>query len=315
MGVPGQRFSPQLLHAAATLYYLQDATQAEIADRLGTSRPTVSRLLTEARRLGVVKIEVLPIVDSDEDELATAAATALGVREVHLCRLLSGMSLGACLAPGLGAALSHIGLRPGDVLLVASGRTVYEAALADLPPLPGVVIVPTVGGQDEPEPWYQINEISRQLAASVGGRPTFLYAPALPGPDLHATLLNDPGTGQVLALWEQARCAVLGIGAPPTLRSSISRSIPADAIALREAVGDVCLRFFDAAGDAVPFLGSERLIATSLELLRRVPVTIAMAVGQDKVRAILAACRAGYVNELVTDAPTASALLAASGQD
>jgi DNA-binding transcriptional regulator LsrR (DeoR family) len=45
------RFSPQLLYRAATLYYQQDATQAQVADRLGTSRATVSRLLLRGARV------------------------------------------------------------------------------------------------------------------------------------------------------------------------------------------------------------------------------------------------------------------------
>src|SRR5687768_14576908 len=66
----GPRFSPQLLYTAATLYYVQDATQAEIADRLGTSRATVSRLLSEARRQGIVRIEVIEPVEADTALLA-----------------------------------------------------------------------------------------------------------------------------------------------------------------------------------------------------------------------------------------------------
>jgi len=37
--------------------------------------------------------------------------------------------------------------------LISSGPTVHAAAQAELPELPGVVIVPTVGGRDEPEAW------------------------------------------------------------------------------------------------------------------------------------------------------------------
>jgi len=48
------RCALELMVAAARLYYLQDATQAAIADRLGTSRPTVSRLLAGARGVGIV---------------------------------------------------------------------------------------------------------------------------------------------------------------------------------------------------------------------------------------------------------------------
>ncbi len=48
-----------LMVRAAELYYLRDLTQQEIADRLGCSRPTVSRLLRRSRAAGVVRIDVI----------------------------------------------------------------------------------------------------------------------------------------------------------------------------------------------------------------------------------------------------------------
>ena len=47
-----------LMHRAARLYYLDELNQAAIAERLSVSRPTVSRLLSEARRIGLVRITV-----------------------------------------------------------------------------------------------------------------------------------------------------------------------------------------------------------------------------------------------------------------
>src|ERR1700676_1409055 len=44
---------------AATLYYLDGLTQAEIAGRLGVSRPTAGRLIARARAKGLVRIEVV----------------------------------------------------------------------------------------------------------------------------------------------------------------------------------------------------------------------------------------------------------------
>ena len=46
-----------------------------------------------------------------------------------------------------------------------------------------------------------------------------------------------------------------------------------------------------------------------LEALRQVPVTIAVAVGTDKVDSIVAGARGGYFNQLVTDPSTAAAIL------
>ncbi len=309
------RFSGQLMYEAARLYYLQDATQAEIADRLATSRASVSRLLSEARRTGIVRIEVVPPHQDDDDALAERCARVLGLERVWLSPPVDEPFVGSALAPRLREALTAADLRPGDVLLVASGRTVYQAALAGLPSLPGVVVAPAVGGQEEPEAWYQSNEITREVAARIGGRPVFLYAPALPSPDLHRILLEEPTIRRMLELWRDARCAVLGIGAPPLSRLSISASIPTDAVALRDAVGDICLRFFDRGGRPVEFPGSDRMMSTSLELLRSVPTTIAVAAGSTKVAAILAAARAGYVSQLVTDRSTASALVDRTSAD
>jgi DNA-binding transcriptional regulator LsrR (DeoR family) len=300
------RFSPRLLYTAATLYYLRDATQAEIAGRLGTSRATVSRLLSEARRQGIVRIEVIEPAEADRPALAGQVAAALGLAAVHLSARASGAT---ALAPAVADALAEAGLSRGDVLLVSSGRAVFEVAGGDLPELPGVQVAPTVGGQDDPTAWYQTNEITRMVAAKINGTPAFLYAPALPGPELHERLLEDPSVRRVTRLWETARCALVGVGAPPATRESIPDFVPVDAVAT--AVGDVCDHFFDETGTPVPFPGSERLITIGRYQLRRVPHCIAVAAGRAKVRGIVAGARAGYFNRLVTDVPTAEAVLAA----
>lgn len=305
----GPRFSPQLLFTAATLYYVQDATQAEIADRLGTSRATVSRLLSEARRQGIVKIEVIEPVEDDLTELSSRTATALGIDVVYLSAMRP--SNAAALAPAVSTALTKAGLGHGDVLIVSSGRTVFEVAQGDLPELPGVQVTPTVGGQDDPNAWYQTNEITRMVAAKIKGAPTFLYAPALPGPDLHERLLDDPSIRRVTQMWEKAKCALLGVGAPPVTRDSVPAFVPTGAVA--SAAGDICNHFFDRDGHDVTFPGSDRLIATGLDLLRRIPAAIAVATGEVKVPGIIAGARAGYFNQLVTDVPTAKALLSAAG--
>lgn len=309
------RFAPEVMYAAARLYYVDEATQAEVATALGTSRATVSRLLAEARRHGIVRIDVrLPHSDSGTD-LAARTAFALGLHSVHLSAGPVGTHIGAVLAPALSSALEEVKLRSGDVLLVASGRSVYEAVQFELPSLPGVVVVPTLGGQDETEPWYQTNEIARELAAKIGGRPVFLYAPALPGPELYGGLQREPSIQRVLSLWKSAACAVVGVGAPPLTRSSISNSVPRDVPGLEEAVGDICLRFFNRAGAPVPYPGIERLIALDLPDVKALPASIAVAVGREKVSGILAGAAAGYFNRLVTDPPTASLVLAAATGD
>lgn len=315
-GTDGRHFDPSMLYAAAKLYYLEDATQAEVAGQLGTSRATVSRLLSEARRQGIVKIQVIAPDMAGHALLADRLARALALDAVELSTPIphaNGASskdlMGHVLAPAVGRALIAVGLRPGEVLLVSSGRTVYEVSRFELPRLPGVVVAPTVGGTDQPESWYQTNEITRQVAERIGGRGISLFAPALPGPQLFHTLQTDPAIQRVLELWPQARCVLAGIGAPPLLRDQAPVFIDTSSAALTEAVGDICSRFYSASGQPVNFPGSERLIALPLETLRAVPVVVAVASGSDKVISIIAAARAGFFNRLVTDPATAQQII------
>lgn len=44
---------------AAKMYYLFDYNQNEIAKKLGVSRPTVSRLLQQAKSEGIVQIKII----------------------------------------------------------------------------------------------------------------------------------------------------------------------------------------------------------------------------------------------------------------
>jgi DNA-binding transcriptional regulator LsrR (DeoR family) len=307
----GTRFPPELMYAAASQYYLEDATQADIAKRLGVSRATVSRLLTEARRHGIVEIKVHRPSTLEEGPLAADVAEALGLERVYLVPKVSGPALGPWLAPGLARALAGVGLTPGDVVLVSSGSTVYECARESLGHFPGVTIAPAVGGQEDPQPWFQTNETTRLLAERVGGVPAYLYAPALPGPELFYSLQHEPSVRKVMDLWAHAKCAIVGVGSPPLMRQIVPAFVPRYADSLRRAVGDVCSRFYDREGQPVGYPGSERLVATGLEELRGIPCSIAVAVGPEKVVSIIAGARGGYFNRLVTDALTAESLLAA----
>jgi DNA-binding transcriptional regulator LsrR (DeoR family) len=304
------RFSARAIFEAASMYYLGDATQAGVARALGTSRTTVSRLLSEARRRGIVRIEVVPPPADDDAAIARLLARGLGIQVVHLAPSRQVRAAGSPLSPALSAALVGVGLAPDDVLLVSCGRTVYEAAQGDLPALPRVRVVPMMGGREEPEAWCHNNETTRLVAARVGGHPSFLYAPAFPGLELRDRLVEDASTRQVLELWPRARCAVIGLGAPPRIRSSLPRFVPRDSGLLGRAVGDVCNHFYDLDGEPVPFPGCERLIAIAEQTLRALPTSIAVAAGAGKVHSIIGAARARYLTELVTDRSTAAALLA-----
>jgi len=112
------RFALELMVAAARLYYLQDATQAELADRLGTS-PTVSRLLAEARRVDIVGIDIVEPTDGGLDELAGPTAASLGISKLWLVPAGTRPALGTALAPARAAG-------PAGRTPAGGGRAVWS---------------------------------------------------------------------------------------------------------------------------------------------------------------------------------------------
>jgi DNA-binding transcriptional regulator LsrR (DeoR family) len=310
------RFSPALdgdaaalrsaAYTAARLYYLQQLSQAEVAERLGVSRSTVSRLLAKARDLQIVRIEVRP--PASADALADALAGTLGLRRAMVIPAGPGVAL-AALADLAARVLASVDLAPGSVVALGWGRTMAQVVAA-LPPLPDVAIVPTIGGLAEQDASFQLNELVRRAAVASGGHAHFLHAPAMPSPALRRSLEGDPAIREVLACWDRISVALVGIGAPP---SSVQRAwthLPGSRGVLVDAVGDISWRYFDLAGEPVHYPEEQRLLGVSREQLAAAGTLLAVAAGVDKAPSILGACRTRLVDVLVTDSTTAEAVLA-----
>jgi DNA-binding transcriptional regulator LsrR (DeoR family) len=296
------------MHAAASLYYEQELSQQEVAERLDVSRSTVSRLLQLARTQGIVRIEVRP--PSPAAELAIDVAEALGLRRAAVVpALASGDGLQALVAPTL-AELEALALGPGDVLAISWGRTIWEVAQAHhFPDLRGVRLVPAIGGMDELDVRFQSNEIVRRVAGVSGAEVSFLHVPAFPSPELRSSLLSDPDITARLELWDGLDAALVGIGMPPSELGAAPVHVTAERDALTAAVGDVASRHFDLAGDPVEMPQEARLLGVSRAQLRAAGTVIGVAAGAPKVRAVVGAARGKLIDVLVTDARTASAVL------
>ncbi|MBP2380435.1 sugar-binding transcriptional regulator [Brachybacterium sacelli] len=301
---------PQLLHRAATAYYLDDLRQAEVAERLGVSRPTVSKLLTEARRIGMVRFEVLDVGGPDVSDLERRLRGLLGIDEVRIAPGDQTQREYRGIGDLLGEVLRGLELTRGDVLLISSGKTTHAVSrMPGMPELRGVIIAPTVGGQQESDPAFQTNETVRNLATRTGAVPRFIFAPALPSPSLWRSLQADPSFVEITDLWTRAEVLVTGIGSPYGRRESLTSVVPREDAGLRGAVGDLCLHFFDAEGKEVLYPGSDRLVRPSVELLRSIPTSIALAAGGEKAPSIRAGAKAGLFTTLITDVPTAQEVL------
>jgi DNA-binding transcriptional regulator LsrR (DeoR family) len=297
------------------MYHEQNLSQQGIARRLGVSRSTVSRFLRRARELGVVHIQVVP--PNRDPALSERLARQLGLRAVHIAPGRAQESEpGLILAEPLARALDETRLLPGEVALVAWGRAVASVGRhlprRDTRP----IVVPAMGGYASDEPWFQPNEIVRSFALALNGQPRVLNAPAVVSPGLARALRVEAETRSVMDLWDRATLALVGVGAWPKPGAGYAAAgFPFDDPAFGDAVGDVAGIPYTADGRLIPWPPSRQLLGVTPEHLRRIPHVICLAGGESKAHAAVGAARAGLIDVLVTDAPTARAIAALSGRN
>src|SRR3954452_12924756 len=301
----------QQLIQASRLYYELGETQSRVAEILGVTRPQVSRLLKRARAEGIVEIRIV-----DEAAVTSTAGEALtarfGLSAVHLAPALVGPEeVRRRMIGRLAADVIRAAIRDGAVVGVGEGASISAAAdaLAADEPLhdTGATVVPLCGSY-----WFTgpAREPFRRVADGIGGLPIGLLAPGLvDDPATKRSLIAHAGVRRITDLWSRLEIAAFGIGGPAWSAAALGPDIAA-ALDRDRAVGEVLVTPFDVDGRFVCDALRERTIAFDARDLSRIPVRIAVAGGASKVRPILGALRGGMLTALITDEPTAAAVLA-----
>lgn len=290
----------------AKLHYEGDMSQVEIARKLGFSTATVSRLLTRARALGIVKIEVLDF--AVPDEITGQLVEALRLKRAAVIDTPSTGVLAALAAP-LGNLLREQNLSKGATIGIGWGRAVREVIQAGLPRIPDTRAVALNGGLQQSAAHFQTNEFVRQASEQLGGTAHFLHAPYLSSVELRDALLSDPVVRETSGLWDTLDCAIVGIGLPHEINPPEASAATVNEQAIGGAVGDVIRHYVDQNGNLLQWEGESRMIAASPEQLRNVGLSIGVAATVEKAPGIVGAVRSGMINALVTDTATALAIL------
>jgi deoxyribonucleoside regulator len=311
----------QVLLRIARLYYEDNMTQEEIARELGLSRPTVSRLLAQARQEGIVQISVADPL-AEHEESSAHLARAFGLRQAIVVSSEGITAEQVVKRLGLAAArYLRTSLREGEMVGIGWGRTLHAVAKALEVEHPlGIQVLPLIGGMGQVSSSLQVNELARRLARAFDGTWSPLYAPAFVEDEVtYQSLCQLPDVAGIVQNWPFLDAALVGIGsfAMHQKRSMLFGDYMQDwlvqELARREAVGDLCGRFFDTHGQQC--LVEPGVIGISLGELRTLDHVVAVAGGEKKAAAILGALRGGYLDVLVTDATAAKAILSAKRAD
>jgi lsr operon transcriptional repressor len=305
----------QIQVRAAWLYYMEGLTQAEIADRLKTTRLRVNRLLVEARSSGLVNITINSRLESCV-RLERGLVEAFGLREAIVVPTpADAEQVPALIGKAAGEFVSRIiEERPSGGVGVGWGATLRETIRHVRPgQYRDLTVTSMMGGLTY---GIEINtfEIASQLARRWQAECHYLAAPIYAGtPQSRDTILAQDVFETAFERIRATNVAMLSAG-DLTERSLLVRyGLPPDVgvaeLAAHGAVGDLLGQFIDAGGQPIDHPINRRAIALPLDALRRIPTVILASGGSNKAAIIAAALRAKLASVLITDEQAAAAAL------
>ncbi|GGJ81972.1 sugar-binding transcriptional regulator [Deinococcus aquiradiocola] len=303
----------------ARLYYEQGLTTDAIATELGLSRPKVSRLLSYARRSGLVEIRI-----HDPEGQAQGLEARLQAIYPFLRAQVVSVPLGSGedvwlerTATAAASLLSNL-LQPGMLVGLAWGNTLNAVSHALVPrTVPDLTFVQLNGSANAAD------FVSGFVTDSIlrFARNYSAHAQLFPVP----TFFDDPATKQamwrersvrhVLDLQARADILVYSVGShtaqTPSHVYSAGYLAPADlnALAAEGAVGDIATVFYREDGSHEGLSLNARASGPDLRLVQRAPESLCVVSGLGKVAALRAALRGGLMRRLIVDEITAQAVL------
>ena len=300
----------ELLLNVARKYYLEGESQAEIADSVNFSRPSVSRLLTEARRRGIVQIQIshplerltrleARLADHFGLEKARVADSPFAAGEIVRCA----------------ATLLVESCREDSLITVSNGRVV--AAIANAVPRMGwinsrvVQMTGSLSGHQNRQ--ADSSEVCRRLAARLGGSFHELPVPfVLSSSVIAAQMRSEEPIAATLELGAAADVALVEVGAVREDALAADTYPSPDLVlemAKTGAVAHIVGHYVSEDGNHLSTPLCERAITVDLEQMKKIPLVIAVAWGHEKIPAIKAVMKGGFISALVTDRSTAERLL------
>lgn len=297
----------------AKMYYLDQLSQNEIAERLFISRSQISKLLARARKHNIVTIHIndpfaqehevaealikryrldnAVVVDtggkSDDEAMATVAQAA-------------SLAFTSCIANG-----NLVGISAGlTCATCARHLTIYNCR--------NLTFVPLIGGQSfEGESWYANNNC-QLLASRMQQHYLVLNSPmVMRNEHARRELCDDESIRPVLDCYNRLDAILLGVGQvahDATLARCPFSAEEIDWCLERGAKAIIGASFIDAGGNETLREKTDLFVGVKASHIRQCKSVVTIALGEKKLDAIQAVLKGGYTRTLCTDLNTARKL-------
>ncbi len=307
----------RLMTKVARMYYGLHFKQTQIAENLDISQATISRLLKRAQDEQIIRINISAPTGIYSDIEAELERT-YNLKEAIV---VDSVENDGQILRDIGAATAYYleqTIKPDEVIGLSSWSKTLMAMVDAMNPLArqaGAQVVQVLGGVGNPAVENHAVHLVRRLAVLIQGQAVFLPAPGVvASAEMRQLYLQDPYVAATIEKFRKITLCLVGIGSvePSDMLASsgnVFSDEELDSLRQKGAVGDICMRFFDADGCPIQNGLNERVIGLELEQLHRIKRCVGVAGGKRKIAAIRGAMRGGYINVLITDIQTAKVLL------
>ncbi len=305
----------RLMVKVCEMYYYQDLHQKKIAQTLGISRPTVARLLKNAKATGVVEINIKQMEGICHIPLERRVKRLFGLNEVLIVDTLEDIEAQKKRIGEAAARYLMTIFRDKDIVGISMGSTlrcIPDYLQADK--AKNLSFVPLIGGMGYLKRELHSNYLVEEFAKKTEGSFMLIYAPArVSEKALKERLLKEETIAGIFGMIGRMRIAVVGIGVPndqsAIMATGFYNSKEMKNMQDKHVAGDICMQFFDEYGNTAPFASDNNVVGIEIKKLRTIPHTVGVACGVEKCDAIIGAVHGGYINTLITDEACAKKLV------
>lgn len=284
----------------ARKYYIEDQKQSDIAKELGVSRPLISRMLTEAKALGLVEITI-------HDPWQRSAVFLEKLQKRWQLRdavlqedLEDDRSTNIMLAENTIGLMEKIGAKKigigwghfiGQLVACLEQNPRKDTGIHDVYPLLGNAGVPIRN--------YHSNENVRILAENLAATPHFLYLPALPESLEEKKLLCSTELyKQFEKNWCEIDTALVNIGNYPSTPDFASGVRYGTILQKKAVCGRLLAYYFNEQGEIVD-PSQDFAIQAPLEVLQNCKAVIGLCSANTSAKALKGALETNLFTHIV----------------
>ncbi len=284
----------------ARMYYLGNQKQSDIAKVVGVSRPFVSRMLQEARDLGLVEIKIHEPEGLDKrifrilnskygiqgGALALDGANDIYTNENLSCKALTLIEsldtkrLGLGWGHFIGELIKHVQKQNNKVSSVFS-------------------VCPLIGNAGMLSRNYQSNENVRLMAEKLGAKPYYLDLPALPGDCTEKDLLcSTNGYKFIEHTWRLMDTALVNVGNYPSSPDFASGARYGMLLQQKKACGRLIAYYYNEDGEIISSQ-EDFAIQIPLDILKNCKNLVGICSANTGIRALKGALASGLLTHIV----------------